>query len=239
VTTGSANPPYSIFSEKDQTNSNVTLQYQSITCMPAYRGVSFEVSPTSSQKAAVGREASDCVNLDVIAHACEDIASDLMPTATNRFPLTHTPSRLLLRNYICKIISKDGRLRLRHLVLVQLRLDRPLSLRAAVSLARIKLISPRLRHLAHLVLLLLTRRVDSVLLANPVTQRARRVLSEPLEVNNNNNSSSSSSSSNHKHQRLGAMHLVQRSSNSLSKVLVDYLAVRLQHSTSLLELSVC
>jgi nuclear pore complex protein Nup98-Nup96 len=44
VTTGTANPAYSVFSEKDSANANVTLQYQSITCMPQYRGNSFEVS---------------------------------------------------------------------------------------------------------------------------------------------------------------------------------------------------
>jgi len=43
VTTGTVNPPYSIFSEKDPANPNATLQYQSITCMPQYRGNSFEV----------------------------------------------------------------------------------------------------------------------------------------------------------------------------------------------------
>jgi len=43
VTTGTANPPYSAFSEKDPANTNSTLQYQSITCMPQYRGNSFEV----------------------------------------------------------------------------------------------------------------------------------------------------------------------------------------------------
>jgi len=44
VTTGTANPVYSVFSEKDPANANSTLQYQSITCMPQYRGNSFEVS---------------------------------------------------------------------------------------------------------------------------------------------------------------------------------------------------
>ena len=43
VTTGSSNPAYSVFSEKDPANVNTTLQYQSITCMPQYRGNSFEV----------------------------------------------------------------------------------------------------------------------------------------------------------------------------------------------------
>ncbi|KAH8999152.1 nucleoporin autopeptidase-domain-containing protein [Lactarius akahatsu] len=42
VTTGTVNPPYSVFSEKDSANASVTLQYQSITCMPQYRGNSFE-----------------------------------------------------------------------------------------------------------------------------------------------------------------------------------------------------
>lgn len=40
VTTGSSNPPYNAFTEKDGT---ATLHYQSITMMPAYRGSSFEV----------------------------------------------------------------------------------------------------------------------------------------------------------------------------------------------------
>ena len=43
VTTGTANPPFSVYTEKDTANPSVTLQYQSITCMPAYRGSSFEV----------------------------------------------------------------------------------------------------------------------------------------------------------------------------------------------------
>lgn len=42
MSTGSSNPPYNVFTEKDVGNSSVTLQYQSITCMPAYRGTSFE-----------------------------------------------------------------------------------------------------------------------------------------------------------------------------------------------------
>ncbi|KAH9948754.1 nucleoporin autopeptidase-domain-containing protein [Amylocystis lapponica] len=42
VTTGSSNPPYSAFSEKDTGTSSTMLQYQSITCMPQYRGSSFE-----------------------------------------------------------------------------------------------------------------------------------------------------------------------------------------------------
>lgn len=40
VTTGSSNPPYSVLNEKD---GNSNYQYQSITCLPAYRGTSFEV----------------------------------------------------------------------------------------------------------------------------------------------------------------------------------------------------
>lgn len=44
VTTGTANPPYSVHSEKDTTGAQtVTLHYQSISMMPAYRGSSFEV----------------------------------------------------------------------------------------------------------------------------------------------------------------------------------------------------
>ncbi|KAF9464823.1 nucleoporin autopeptidase-domain-containing protein [Collybia nuda] len=43
VTAGSSNPPYSVFTEKDSAaNSNVTLQYQAISCMPAYAGTSHE-----------------------------------------------------------------------------------------------------------------------------------------------------------------------------------------------------
>ncbi|KAJ3985756.1 nucleoporin autopeptidase-domain-containing protein [Lentinula detonsa] len=41
VTAGSSNPPYATTPEKDAT-SNITLQYQSISCMPAYTGTSFE-----------------------------------------------------------------------------------------------------------------------------------------------------------------------------------------------------
>ena len=44
ITTGTSNPAYSAFNEKDATNAALTLAYQSITCMPAYRGYSFEVS---------------------------------------------------------------------------------------------------------------------------------------------------------------------------------------------------
>jgi nuclear pore complex protein Nup98-Nup96 len=44
VTTGSSNPPYAVFQEKDTTSSHM-LQYQSISAMPAYRGTSFEVCP--------------------------------------------------------------------------------------------------------------------------------------------------------------------------------------------------
>ncbi|KII95281.1 hypothetical protein PLICRDRAFT_208927 [Plicaturopsis crispa FD-325 SS-3] len=42
VTTGSLNPPYAVFSEKDAANASVTLQYQSISATPQYRGSSFE-----------------------------------------------------------------------------------------------------------------------------------------------------------------------------------------------------
>ncbi|KIO12458.1 hypothetical protein M404DRAFT_677694 [Pisolithus tinctorius Marx 270] len=41
VTTGTASPPYSVYSEKDP-SSSVALQYQTITAMPAYRGTSLE-----------------------------------------------------------------------------------------------------------------------------------------------------------------------------------------------------
>ncbi|KAG2349208.1 hypothetical protein BDR05DRAFT_872857 [Suillus weaverae] len=41
VTTGTSNPPYSSFGEKDPTSAS-TLQYQTITAMPAYRGTSLE-----------------------------------------------------------------------------------------------------------------------------------------------------------------------------------------------------
>ncbi|KAG1752484.1 nucleoporin autopeptidase-domain-containing protein [Suillus paluster] len=41
VTTGTSNPPYNAFGEKDPT-STATLQYQTITAMPAYRGTSLE-----------------------------------------------------------------------------------------------------------------------------------------------------------------------------------------------------
>ncbi|KAJ3928055.1 MAG: nucleoporin autopeptidase-domain-containing protein [Lentinula lateritia] len=41
VTTGSSNPPYATTPEKDA-NSSITLQYQSISSMPAYAGTSFE-----------------------------------------------------------------------------------------------------------------------------------------------------------------------------------------------------
>jgi hypothetical protein len=43
VTTGTSNPPYSVFTEKDSPNNSLVLQYQSISCMPQYRGSSFEV----------------------------------------------------------------------------------------------------------------------------------------------------------------------------------------------------
>ncbi|KAJ7068811.1 nucleoporin autopeptidase-domain-containing protein [Mycena amicta] len=41
VTTGTANPPFQPFSEKDQATNGTNL-YQSISCMPVYRGTSFE-----------------------------------------------------------------------------------------------------------------------------------------------------------------------------------------------------
>lgn len=43
VTTGSSNPPYAATAEKDPSPPNNTLQYQTISCMPAYRGTSPEV----------------------------------------------------------------------------------------------------------------------------------------------------------------------------------------------------
>ena len=46
ITTGTSNPPYQPHTDKDAT-SNVTLQYQAITCMPAYSGYSFEASATT------------------------------------------------------------------------------------------------------------------------------------------------------------------------------------------------
>ncbi|KAG6891711.1 hypothetical protein C0992_010114 [Termitomyces sp. T32_za158] len=42
VTTGSSNPPYAVHTEKDPSSANVTLQYQSISCMPAYTNTSVE-----------------------------------------------------------------------------------------------------------------------------------------------------------------------------------------------------
>ncbi|KAI0355398.1 hypothetical protein OH77DRAFT_1479956 [Trametes cingulata] len=42
VTTGTANTPFSAFTEKDNINPSITLQYQSITAMPQYRSASFE-----------------------------------------------------------------------------------------------------------------------------------------------------------------------------------------------------
>jgi nuclear pore complex protein Nup98-Nup96 len=42
VTAGSSNPPYAPFSEKDPATAGLTNNYQSISCMPAYRGTSFE-----------------------------------------------------------------------------------------------------------------------------------------------------------------------------------------------------
>lgn len=49
VTTGSSNPPYVTYTEKDQAATGqvpVTLHFQSISSMPAYRGSSFEVRQT-------------------------------------------------------------------------------------------------------------------------------------------------------------------------------------------------
>lgn len=43
VTTGTSSPAFSPFNEKDPSNSNVTLQYHSITAMEPYRGSSYEV----------------------------------------------------------------------------------------------------------------------------------------------------------------------------------------------------
>jgi hypothetical protein len=45
VTTGSSNPPFAVFSEKDSgpSGNGQMLNYQSISCIPAYRGTSFEV----------------------------------------------------------------------------------------------------------------------------------------------------------------------------------------------------
>ncbi len=48
ITTGTSNPPYQAHTDKDAT-SNVTLQYQAITCMPAYSGYSFEVNAFTLQ----------------------------------------------------------------------------------------------------------------------------------------------------------------------------------------------
>ncbi|KAG6828653.1 hypothetical protein H0H92_007122 [Tricholoma furcatifolium] len=42
VTTGSSNPPYAVHTDKDPANPNTILQYQSISCMPAYAGTSAE-----------------------------------------------------------------------------------------------------------------------------------------------------------------------------------------------------
>lgn len=47
VTTGSSNPPYAPFSEKETPTSNNMIAYQSISCMPAYKGTSFEASNLS------------------------------------------------------------------------------------------------------------------------------------------------------------------------------------------------
>ncbi|KAJ7659370.1 hypothetical protein B0H17DRAFT_1261507 [Mycena rosella] len=42
VTTGSSNPPYAPYFEKDPAEASIIINYQSISCMPAYRGTSFE-----------------------------------------------------------------------------------------------------------------------------------------------------------------------------------------------------
>ncbi|KAI0774746.1 nucleoporin autopeptidase-domain-containing protein [Trametes elegans] len=42
VTTGTANTPFNAYTEKDNVNPSITLQYQSITAMPQYRSASFE-----------------------------------------------------------------------------------------------------------------------------------------------------------------------------------------------------
>ncbi|KAF5387955.1 hypothetical protein D9615_000660 [Tricholomella constricta] len=42
VTTGSSNPPYAVHTEKDAANSSITLQYQAISCIPAYWNTSHE-----------------------------------------------------------------------------------------------------------------------------------------------------------------------------------------------------
>ena len=47
VTTGTANPAFTAHTEKDPSGS-ANLQYQSITCMPVYRGTSFEVRSLKS-----------------------------------------------------------------------------------------------------------------------------------------------------------------------------------------------
>ena len=46
ITTGSLNPPYQVYTEKEANGGQptVTLHYQSITAMPAYRNMTFEVS---------------------------------------------------------------------------------------------------------------------------------------------------------------------------------------------------
>ncbi|KAG5719986.1 Nucleoporin [Termitomyces sp. T112] len=42
VTAGSSNPPYAVHTEKDPSSANITLQYQSISCMPVYANTSVE-----------------------------------------------------------------------------------------------------------------------------------------------------------------------------------------------------
>lgn len=134
---------------------------------------------------------------------------------------------------MCKIISRDGNWLLQRLALVRLRLARLLSPRVAVFLARIKPISQRPQHSARSVLILPTRRVDLALSASPTIHQALQVLSEPSASSRNH------SHNNSKHQRSGAMHLVQRSSSNPSQVRADCLGARmLQHSGSLLEHSV-
>lgn len=43
VTTGTSIPAYSVFNDKDPTDSAIIVQYKSITATPAYRGTSLEV----------------------------------------------------------------------------------------------------------------------------------------------------------------------------------------------------
>lgn len=49
VTTGSSNPPFQPYTEKETGNNGpVNIQYQAISCMPAYQGTSHEVCFLSS-----------------------------------------------------------------------------------------------------------------------------------------------------------------------------------------------